>query len=87
VLAGLVQLILVEDNVEHLRGALGQLLRRHQLHVDVSRLRLRQIKGIVSRDGDFSYLRFWFLKKAFSCSDTKMRMLPRRIKGVEKYYF
>jgi hypothetical protein len=42
VLAGLVQLILVEDNVEHLGGALGQLLSRHQLHVDVSRLRLRQ---------------------------------------------
>ena len=39
-LAGLVQLVLVEDNVEHLRRTLRQLLGRHQLDVDVPGLRL-----------------------------------------------
>ena len=41
VLAGLVQLVLVQDHIEHLGRALGQLLRRHQLHVDVAGLGLQ----------------------------------------------
>ena len=40
VLTSLVQLVLVEDDVKHLRRTLGQLLSRHQLDVDVTRLSL-----------------------------------------------
>ena len=43
VLARLVQLVLVEDDVKHLRRTLGQLLGRHQLDVDVTRLSLETI--------------------------------------------
>ena len=43
VLAGLVQLVLVQDDVKHLRRTLGQLLGRHQLDVDVTRLSLETI--------------------------------------------
>lgn len=39
-LASLIELVLIEDDVEHLRRALGKLLRRHQLHVDVPGLGL-----------------------------------------------
>jgi hypothetical protein len=81
VLAGLVQLILVEDNVEHLGRTLGQLLSRHQLHVDVSRLRLRRIKEIVSRDGKVLFFDSGLKKRHFL-----VKMLLRRIKGFEKYY-
>ena len=37
----LIQLVLIEDDVEHLWRALGKLLRRHQLHVDVPGLGLQ----------------------------------------------
>lgn len=40
VLASLLQLILVQDHVEHLGRALGELLGGHHLHVEVSDLRL-----------------------------------------------
>lgn len=40
VLASLLQLILVQDHVEHLGRALGELLGGHHLHVQVSDLRL-----------------------------------------------
>ena len=43
VLASLVQLVLVEDDVKHLRRTLRQLLGRHQLDVDVTRLSLETI--------------------------------------------
>ena len=43
VLTSLVQLVLVEDDVKHLRRTLGQLLSRHQLDVDVTRLSLETI--------------------------------------------
>jgi hypothetical protein len=36
VFASLVELILIQDDVKHLRGALRQLLGSHQLHVDIS---------------------------------------------------
>ena len=41
VLAGFIQLVLVQGDVEHLWRALGKLLRRHQLHVDVPGLGLQ----------------------------------------------
>ena len=47
VLAGLVQLVLVQDHIEHLGRALGQLLRRHQLHVDVAGLGLQTMITLV----------------------------------------
>ena len=37
----LIELVLIEDDVEHLGWALGKLLRRHQLHVDVPGLGLQ----------------------------------------------
>ena len=37
----LIELVLIEDDVEHLWRALGKLLRRHQLHVDVPGLGLQ----------------------------------------------
>ena len=40
VLARVLQLVLVQDDVEHLRWTLGQLLGGHHLHVQVARLRL-----------------------------------------------
>ena len=43
VLASLVQLVLVEDDVKHLRRTLRQLFGRHQLDVDVTRLSLETI--------------------------------------------
>ena len=47
VLAGLVQLVLVQDHIEHLGRALRQLLRRHQLHVDVAGLGLQTMITLV----------------------------------------
>ena len=43
VLARLIQLVLVQDDVKHLRRTLGQLLSRHQLDVDVTRLSLEKV--------------------------------------------
>ena len=40
----LIELVLIEDDVEHLGWALGKLLRRHQLHVDVPGLGLQSAK-------------------------------------------
>lgn len=40
VVAGVLELVLVEDDVEHVGGALRQLLRRHHLHRQVLRLPL-----------------------------------------------
>jgi hypothetical protein len=40
VLAGLLQLVLVQDHVEHIRGTLLELLGSHHLDVEVARLRL-----------------------------------------------
>lgn len=40
VLASVLQLILIEDDIKHLRWALGQLLGRHHLDVEVAALRL-----------------------------------------------
>ena len=44
VLARLIQLVLVQDDVKHLRRTLGQLLSRHQLDVDVARLSLKTVR-------------------------------------------
>ena len=41
VLTSLVKLILIENDIEHLRRTLRQLLCSHQLDVDVSRLSLK----------------------------------------------
>ena len=43
VLTSLVQLVLVQDDIKHLRGALRQFLGRNQLNVDVARLRLQNV--------------------------------------------
>ena len=42
VLARLIQLVLVQDDVKHLRRTLGQLLSRHQLDINVTRLSLEK---------------------------------------------
>ena len=49
VLAGLVQLVLVQDDVEHFRRTLRQLLGRHQLHVYVAGLRLEEQQHALQR--------------------------------------
>ena len=41
----LIELVLIEDDVEHLWWALGKLLRRHQLHVDVPGLGLQTVQS------------------------------------------
>ena len=45
VFASLVKLVLIKNDVKHLRGTLGELLCRHQLDVDVPRLSLEQNNG------------------------------------------
>ena len=57
VLAGLVQLVLVQDDVEHFRRTLRQLLSRHQLHVDVPRLGLEEEQQHVLQRSIFELLK------------------------------
>ena len=56
VLARLIQLVLIKDDVKHLRRTLGQLLSRHQLDVDVTRLSLE--KSVVNCEAELRTLPF-----------------------------
>ena len=46
VLARLIQLVFIQDDIKHLRRTLGQLLSRHQLDIDVTRLSLEKVRVV-----------------------------------------
>ena len=58
VLASLIQLVLIKDDVKHLWRTLGQLLSRHQLDIDVTRLSLEKVScQLSSRTKNFTFPR------------------------------